>query len=409
LKPANILLEGRAGQEITKITDFGIARIIETGGERLTSSGINPGTPKYMSPEQIQGIKNIDHRSDIYSLGILLYQLITGQTPFNNDSYASILISHINDPPPPLSEICPNADMRLEKVIQKALAKSPHDRFQSCKEFALALQWCLCSITLAENKNMHTLDIPPITASKEDNRKTISIPVEEMVAQIVQSLQDIDKKQPQLSAQHEPYSEDHKPDTQTPIERMELEPINIVAEFSSDEINAIGKQRNYYMAAIFAILLFVSAGLLFWPNTKQNTEKSPFAPPLNAKHPNNAMLKSSHDQIAVLTQTSPNIHSSTPLHTATHKTTDKIKSTPAKTTNSAKPIAVYMEIDTEPSGASIYIDQKLLGKTPMRIPTIKHHPITFRIQLSGYIEREISWDGKQNRPKQIYYLAPSPF
>jgi hypothetical protein len=68
-----------------------------------------------------------------------------------------------------------------------------------------------------------------------------------------------------------------------------------------------------------------------------------------------------------------------------------------------------MEIDTEPSGASIYIDQKLLGKTPMRIPTIKHHPITFRIQLSGYIEREISWDGKQNRPKQIYYLAPSPF
>jgi serine/threonine protein kinase len=133
LKPGNIMFDSD-GRVV--LTDFGIARIIS--GPTVTASGSMIGTPAYMSPEQGLG-QSGDHRSDIYSLGIVLYQLVTGNTPFNADTPIAIVLKHVNDPLPPPRSM--NADLPegLERIIYKALAKSPEERYQNVEDMAAHL------------------------------------------------------------------------------------------------------------------------------------------------------------------------------------------------------------------------------------------------------------------------------
>ena len=125
LKPANILLD-KAGDAY--ITDFGIARLLES--EEITRSGSILGTPDYMSPEQCEG-KPLTFASDLYSLGIILFELLTGETPFDADSPLAILQKHIHEPVPPLSQYRKDLPTGLDSVLQKALSKDPEKRFSS--------------------------------------------------------------------------------------------------------------------------------------------------------------------------------------------------------------------------------------------------------------------------------------
>jgi serine/threonine protein kinase/tetratricopeptide (TPR) repeat protein len=134
LKPANVMLN-QEGQVI--LTDFGIAHIL--GAVHHTVTGAIAGTPAYMSPEQGQGEK-VDHRSDIYSLGVILYELLTGQQPFGGDTSFAIILKHISIPPPSPSQINPNLPQAVEQVVIKALNKNPDDRFQTADDMAQALQ-----------------------------------------------------------------------------------------------------------------------------------------------------------------------------------------------------------------------------------------------------------------------------
>jgi len=137
IKPANILLHSK-DRDFTEnslltrhvepvITDFGLARMVHSGQQ--TASGLVSGTPAYMSPEQARGGK-VDHRTDIYSLGIILYELVAGRVPFEGDTAITVIFKHINDAPPPINDISPE----LQSVIDKALTKYPEDRYDNCQD-----------------------------------------------------------------------------------------------------------------------------------------------------------------------------------------------------------------------------------------------------------------------------------
>jgi serine/threonine protein kinase len=134
IKPANIMLT-KKGQAV--LTDFGIAQIL--GSTRVTVSGAMMGTLNYMAPEQ--GLENrCDARSDIYSLGIVLYEMLTGYPPFDADTPLAILMKHLNDPLPLPSKLDPNLPPSFEQIVLKALSKDPEDRYQSAAEMLAAVQ-----------------------------------------------------------------------------------------------------------------------------------------------------------------------------------------------------------------------------------------------------------------------------
>lgn len=137
IKPANIVLIQSPAGEQAKVLDFGIAKIKEarsadSSGMTLTGTGIVVGTPQYMSPEQALGKRGseLDGRSDLYSLGVVLYQMLTGQLPFKADTTMQILLAHINTPPRPILDVRPDSDIppSLAAVVMKCLAKDSHDR-----------------------------------------------------------------------------------------------------------------------------------------------------------------------------------------------------------------------------------------------------------------------------------------
>ncbi len=136
VKPSNILLTDK-GQPM--LTDFGIAKILETEGEQtLTGTGVGIGTPEYMAPEQISS-KNVDQRADIYALGIVFFEMLTGRRPFEADTPLAVLVKQANEPLPRPRQFCPDLPESVERVLFKALAKQPQDRYQSMDEFSRAL------------------------------------------------------------------------------------------------------------------------------------------------------------------------------------------------------------------------------------------------------------------------------
>jgi tetratricopeptide (TPR) repeat protein len=133
IKPSNIMLPKPTWP---LLTDFGLAKIV--GGTQLTQSGTVAGTPAYMSPEQGRG-ERVDHRSDIYSLGIVLYEMATGVVPFEAETPMAVIVKHIIDPLPLPRSKTPELSEGIERVILKALAKDPADRFQDVGQMAEAL------------------------------------------------------------------------------------------------------------------------------------------------------------------------------------------------------------------------------------------------------------------------------
>ncbi|HLO31465.1 MAG TPA: protein kinase [Anaerolineales bacterium] len=167
IKPGNIILHNKTGlfssdlplSQHTEpaITDFGLVRIHTT---TQTSAGKRSGTPAYMSPEQAHGLR-VDHRSDIYSLGIVLYELLAGHVPFEAETIWGIIYKHINNPPPPIPGISPS----VQKVIDRVLAKDPEARYQTCRE--LAADYMAAIGMVSEAKTVRTGTSLPVTPQPE--------------------------------------------------------------------------------------------------------------------------------------------------------------------------------------------------------------------------------------------------
>lgn len=146
LKPDNIMItKTRTGEEMVRVLDFGIAKLVgpvgHDAGVLATQAGVFVGTPAYMSPEQASE-KEVDSRSDIYALGIIIYEMLTGEVPFTSDSPVELLFKHLHTPPKPIREIpqAPGISQELNAVVMKALEKNPDQRYQRVAELVTAFE-----------------------------------------------------------------------------------------------------------------------------------------------------------------------------------------------------------------------------------------------------------------------------
>ncbi len=143
LKPANIFLVEHGDEaDFVKVLDFGLVKnVAEGAGEELTRVGVFVGSPKYMAPEQIRGDR-VDARTDIYALGTILYEMVAGKVPFSRPSTVHIMVAQVNEPPPPVRQTNPDAQVSavLEETIMRCLAKDPEQRFRSMDEMLVALK-----------------------------------------------------------------------------------------------------------------------------------------------------------------------------------------------------------------------------------------------------------------------------
>jgi Tol biopolymer transport system component len=148
IKPANILVEA---EDRVVLTDFGIAKAV--GAERLTMTGVRPGTPQYMSPEQAQG-KPVDNRTDVYSLGVVLYEMLTGRLPYRSDTPVNLMRVVVRTPPRPPRQWLSDIPAEVERVVLRALAKDPQARYPSAGGLARALTQALAPETPARRRRL---------------------------------------------------------------------------------------------------------------------------------------------------------------------------------------------------------------------------------------------------------------
>lgn len=174
IKPGNIMLHIKSGdipldQPLTEdveiiLTDFGLVRIAHATTQ--TAAGTVSGTPAYMSPEQARGDKT-DHRTDIYSLGIVLYEMLAGRVPFEADSQLTVIYMHINNPPPPI----PDVSDEIQAVINRALAKDPNERYPSSGEMAAEFSRAVDKLLKAEELKSRVVESEVIAAPVKSEEK----------------------------------------------------------------------------------------------------------------------------------------------------------------------------------------------------------------------------------------------
>ncbi len=155
LKPENVFLvadlESASGERV-KLLDFGICKM--AGDSTATQTGRMLGTPIYMSPEQCRGAREVDARSDIYSLGCLLFHALTGRVPFDLDGAGEIIVAHLQEPPPKVSEVAPELSDTVDEIVEHCLAKDPTDRFQTMAAVQAAIDTVLPKLTPAPLRDL---------------------------------------------------------------------------------------------------------------------------------------------------------------------------------------------------------------------------------------------------------------
>ncbi|HLZ24249.1 MAG TPA: serine/threonine-protein kinase [Ktedonobacterales bacterium] len=173
VKPVNVLLD-TSGRAV--LSDFGIAKVLATSAA-LTQSGAGVGTPEYMSPEQCRG-GSVDARSDIYALGVMLYEMLTGHTPFEADNYTALAHSHIYEPVPPPSRLNPRISLAVQAVVMKALEKDPTQRFQTATDMAITLEQAVAAqAPIGPMPQRQPVPAARVTAMPQPARAPVSLPL----------------------------------------------------------------------------------------------------------------------------------------------------------------------------------------------------------------------------------------
>jgi serine/threonine protein kinase len=169
IKPENLFLVKRRDQDFVKVVDFGISKSLRASSEeeeqpRLTQTGMVLGTPLYMSPEQARGDDELDHRVDIYALGVIMYEASSGRVPFIGSNYLSVISQVLNETPKPLRELKPDLSEEFEAVVMKAMAKDVKDRYASAQDM-------LADITALLDDPTHSTERARITGPRRRSGK----------------------------------------------------------------------------------------------------------------------------------------------------------------------------------------------------------------------------------------------
>ena len=172
VKPQNVLLNGELR---AKVTDFGIARSLDVQ-QGMTQTGTVLGTSDYIAPEQAQG-QRVDEHTDVYSLGVVLYELLTTEVPFPGENFVAVAMRHINEPPPPIRDKRPDVPPRVEAAVQRAMAKRPEDRFATMGDFCNELDACLAEVQSAGTQVVHPAPLAPAQRRRAPRRGPSPWPV----------------------------------------------------------------------------------------------------------------------------------------------------------------------------------------------------------------------------------------
>jgi serine/threonine protein kinase len=175
LKPDNIMItRGRAGEDVAKVVDFGIAKAMEGDDQKVTKTGLAIGTPEYMSPEQLGG-DQLDSRTDIYSLGLVTFNMLTGQLPFPSVVSREALIMRLTEKPRTLAEIRNDVQWppELQTVMDKALANHPADRYQHVSQFGRELVTAVATMPESAFTSTGTLELSPIAAAAKTEARPL--------------------------------------------------------------------------------------------------------------------------------------------------------------------------------------------------------------------------------------------
>lgn len=256
IKPANIMLDvnGRA-----ILMDFGIARIM--GASQHTASGAVLGTAMYMSPEQIQGLQT-DARADIYSIGVTLFEMLSGKPPFEADSAMTLMMMHVNDPLPDLHEIQPNTPLELIEITNKALAKNRDERYQSANEMASALRKLTDQYQKPQEVVSKPAQEPPITPEstfiETPGMKETGETIIESVAPV------IPEKKPKKEKKATEQPKAAQPQSTSTLQEQVLHPVErktkSVVEPIPERVSSEGKKSKIWIPILVVLFIVIVGG-----------------------------------------------------------------------------------------------------------------------------------------------------
>ncbi len=288
IKPDNIMIvQGRDGSDVVKVVDFGIARAVggDEPGQKVTKTGLVVGTPEYMSPEQLSGDK-LDGRSDIYSLGLVFYRMLTGTLPFQADSAQETMIKRLTDDPLPLAEARDDIEFppKLQLVMNTALARSAAERYQSAAEFGRDSMDAVAGMAMPSTRVQPAHEGATHIMSKDE-------------------LTQATKAQPSKSVKPAPKSSTTGP-TATPEQARRGLPLGIIAGTGGGL---------FALVAVAVLMMNKNKGAIMSPDTTtRQLAANPGAPPpapgtVPAPNPGNTKRPGGRDTSHVVTQsTHPN-------------------------------------------------------------------------------------------------------
>ncbi len=267
LKPENIMIRRGIRGVHAKVLDFGIARLID-GGTRLTVAGAIAGTPRYMSPEQVEG-REVDPRSDVYSLGIVLFETLTGSQPFDGSTIAEIMRKQVLEPMPHLQERVPELDYpELDAVIQRACAKSRDFRWPDMISFAHAL-----SRATPTQANLSAMSVQRTEVSGVAAPLPLEVEVPTEVARAPAAAARGQPAAPRRGAGRTPSGQGTEPD----IGAIQLER-TVAAD--ADVTPAVSRSKGPLIAAAIAVALLVAGGVLLTRSPEPAAPPAPAVAPL---------------------------------------------------------------------------------------------------------------------------------